>query len=101
MHEVRGVGTRRIMGDSVQLGMNRGAVVTFRVVLSEDFPIRFDLVGPPGSQAQAFEVKPPEPCEEFAHLLAEGGTGVVEARPNEAPPCVYADRSEPVLLLPK
>src|SRR5438552_9037038 len=100
-HEIRGVGSRRIVGDSVQLGMNRGAVVTFGVVLSEDFPICFDLVGPPGSLAQAFEVKPREPREEFAHLLAEGGTGVVEARPNEAAPCVHADRAETVLFLRK
>src|SRR5439155_3807772 len=63
--------------------------------------IRLDLVGPPGSQAQAFEVKPREPREEFAHLLTQVGTCLLEARPNETAPCVHADRAETVLFLRK
>ena len=81
--------------------MDRSAMVALGIVLPEDLPIRLDLVGLSGSEAQVLECESPKPGEELPHLCGEVGRPIVKIRPDESTPRAGPKRTEAIVLFPE
>src|SRR2546422_1070500 len=99
--EICCVGPGRVVRDPVQVWVDRGAVIALGIVLPEDFPIRLDLVGLAGPEAEILERESPKPGKELTHLFGEVGCPIVQIRPDESAPSADPERAKAVILLPE
>src|SRR2546427_13266744 len=81
--------------------MDRSAMVALAIVLPEDLPIRLDLAGFSGSEAQVLECESPKPGEELPHLCGQIGRLIVKIRPDESTPSTGPNRTEAIVLFPE
>src|SRR3989454_4042628 len=99
--EICCVGPGRVVRDPVQVRVDRGAVIALGIVLPEDFPIRLDLVGLAGPEAEILELESPKPGKELTHLFGEVRCPIVQIRPDESAPGADSERAKAVILLPE
>src|SRR5439155_18612760 len=78
--------------------MDWSAMVALGIVLPKDLPVRFDLVGLSGSEAQVLESESPKPGEELFHFCGEVGRTIVKIRPDESTPGAGPKRPEAIVL---